>query len=336
MIDWTQGYSAEWRVMRVDPITWADSSEIVGIASVSVESTNEDLMQTGSADVTFPLGESIDECWCRVEMLARQGAAIERVAMATLLMAPNSAERSHGRQATSLEGRSVLAPASDERLLAGTYCPARTDAAQRVAEFLKGPAPIVVEGAFSLTEHMVFAAGTTKLEAAWMLLDAAGWTLIIDGDGTIHITEKPTEPVLDLGIANASLLGTSVTTESDMWSVPNRYVAVDGDDVAIATNEDPGDQTSYVVRGRWVDEWDESPTPVDGETLHAYAVRRLDEMRPTEKRTYVREWWPGVTVGKVVRGGLASVGLVGDMRVTSQSLTCGAGVTISETAEVLR
>ena len=51
-----------------------------------------------------------------------------------------------------------------------------------------------------------------------------------------------------------------------------------------------------------------------------------------DARTYVREWYPGVMVGPIVRGSVASVGLDGDMRVERQSITCGAGITVEERA----
>ena len=46
----------------------------------------------------------------------------------------------------------------------------------------------------------------------------------------------------------------------------------------------------------------------------------------------MREWYPGVLVGSVVRGSVSSVGLDGDMRVERQSITCGAGITVEERA----
>lgn len=337
MIDWSQGYSASWRVMEVDPVTWADASEIPSVTNVAVERSDEQMRETGSAEVTLPQGERFGERWVRVEMMATQGSDSERVAVATLHMAQSESDPSKGRQAITLEGRSVLAPAADERLLAGSYVPKGADGAAWVARMLACcPCPVVTEGSFTLGDHVVYAGGTTRLEAAWMLLDAASWTLVIDGDGTVHVCPKPTRPSLDLDRANTRLLVTVPKTTTQLLEVKNRFIAVADGQTAVAVNDDPYDETSYTARGRYVDEYEENPTLVDGETLEAYAKRRLAEVSAhADSKAYEREWWPGVTVGSVVRGGIASVGLEGDMRVTAQSLTCGAGITVSETAEVM-
>ena len=67
------------------------------------------------------------------------------------------------------------------------------------------------------------------------------------------------------------------------------------------------------------------------ETLTAYAQRRLEEESMVyDVRTYTREWWPDIFPFSVVRGSLASVDLDGDLRVVSQTLTCGLGITVEE------
>lgn len=337
MIDWAGGYSASWRAMLVDPATWADSAELGHLDSAGVQRSASQLRETGSAEMTLPEGATFGEGLVRIEMLATQGAERERVPVATLLMARTGADRSRGRVALTLEGRSVLAYAADERVLAGTYAPRGADGAAWAARMLSCcPCPIEVMGSFALADHVVFAAGTTRLEAAWALLDSAGWVAELAGDGTCRIRPLPTEPALDLGRANARLLTAEPAATSQLSKVPNRYMAALDGEVAVAVNEDAADESSHAARGRWVDAWDGSATPLGGEGLQAYAERMLRESAPVGTVRYSREWWPGVTVGSVVRGGMPSRGLDGLMRVTSQSLTCGAGVTVTETVEVLR
>ena len=339
MIDWGVGYSSSWRMMEVDRATWADLEEVPDVSAMAVERGDGQLVESGTANVTLPIGEDFGERYCRIEMLAEQDGEAERVAVATLLFSPVSDEASHGRADASLEGRSVLAPAADEVLLAGTTVPKGSDGAAEAARLLRGccHCPIVVDGAFTLDDDVVFAEGTTTIEAVWMLLDAAQWTLMIEGDGTVHVCPKPTTPELDLDLAHASLLGTSVMTDSELWKLPNRYIAIDGDRVAIAVNDDPDDPISVASRGRYVDMVESSPKCVNGETLQAFAERMLsEETRSTCSKSYTREWWPDVYLCSVVRGGIASIGLEGTMRVTQQSIKCGAGALVTETAEVLR
>ena len=80
-----------------------------------------------------------------------------------------------------------------------------------------------------------------------------------------------------------------------------------------------------------MDEVDESPTPVNGESLEAYAVRRLEEMSILEnERSYTREYTPGVYLYDIVRGSIP--GLEGDMWVKDQTVNCGKGITVEEKA----
>ena len=48
--------------------------------------------------------------------------------------------------------------------------------------------------------------------------------------------------------------------------------------------------------------------------------------------SYSREWWPEVMPYSLVRATLSEHGIQGDLRVVKQDLTCGKGVTVSETA----
>ena len=338
MIDYGSGYSSSWRMMVVNKDTWAVSDELPGLVSASVErDANSDLMESGSAVFDGELGHG--EFWGRLEMLAEQGGEIERHAIATLLFSPGDSTVTTGGRVTECSGRSVLAPAEDRKLLAGTYAPLGSDGAAYAASMLKEctPAPVLVEGSFTISENYVFAEGTTNLEAASTVVYGAGWRIAISGDGSIVIGPKPTEPSLMLDAAHASLLGIEIGVNGSLEDVPNRYIAVEGANQALAIDDDPSNPASVANRGRYVDVYDSSPQRVNGESLEAYAQRKLAEANESlESRTYTREWWPGVTCGDIVVGSMASVDLDCTMRVVSQSLEIGNGVTVSEKAEVLR
>jgi len=338
MIDWGAGYSASWRVMIVDPDTWQDSEEMPYISSASVERDCTDdcpLLESGTFQLDAPPDWELPECWCRIEMLADQGGERERHAIATLLAQSSSGKAERGRLSVQAYGRSVLQPASDRKLLAGTYAPKGANGGEYAASLLRQctPAPVVVEGKFTLDDHVVFDAGSSYLEAAWAVLKAADWRMRVSGDGTISIGPKPDTPVLELDRAHASLLVPGVDESWDVSEVPNRYCAVEGDAYAIAQNDNPDSPISVPSRGRYVDVVDSSVTRVNGETLEAYAQRRLaEESVITRERTYTREWWPDVSPFDVVRGSLSSAGLDGDMRVLTQSLECGKGIAVTEKA----
>lgn len=335
-MDWSAGYHATWRVYRVDRRTWADSELVSGIYSVDIERTcDEDapLLERGSLTVDAAVGQGFAEGYYRVVMTATQGEESERVDVATLLCCSVSGDIDRGSDTREVLGRSVLYPASTAELESGSYAPAGVDGVAFCADLLRAciNAPVTTAGGFTLDEHHVFDNGTKVLNAVWKVLDAGGYVIQIAGDGTVSVVPKPTEPDLLLDRAHARLLHPSIHHELDYSEVPNRFTASDGTEEAVAVNDDPQSVTSTAYRG-WVhDMRDDSPTRVNGETLQAYADRRLEEESMVyDSRTYAREWWPDVRPFSVVRGSIASVGLDGDMRVVSQALSCGLGITVEE------
>ena len=335
-IDWTRGYSAEWRVHRVNEATWADAERLEGVDEVDVDLVATGQLAGGGMTVTAPLGTEFEPGYYRVGMVARQDGASERVDLATLLFESAEWEDARGVRTFECEGRSVLHPAAKLRELPYPYAPAGTDGAEMAAALLRAnmAAPVVVEGSFALGADVAFAPGKDALTCAWLMLDAGGFMMFLDGDGTVRIAPRPTEPALDLAQVGARLIMPGTSHELDMTEIPNRYTAVMGDQRAQAVNEDESSPTSRQARGYWHDVYDSAPKPLDGETLERYCERKLREASTVSGAgaSYEREWWPGAVPGCIVRGGLASTGIEGDLRIVSQALTCANGVTVAEKA----
>lgn len=336
-ISWSGGgYDVlSWRVFRVDPLTWADGEQLRGVNEVTVDRSAEGTIERGELSVDSVVGGEFTEGYYRIAMTASQGGEAERVDVATLLCVSTSDVTNRGVSVMAVTGRSVLHPASTKRLAIGSYAPKGVDGAAYCADMLRDAinAPVEAYGSFTLDDHVVFDAGISVLDAVWLVLDAGNFVLQISGDGTVSILPKPTEPSLDLDLAHARLMQPEVSRELDWSEVPNRYFAVDNGVVAAAVNDRPESETS-TVRRRWCsDVVDESPTRVDGESLRAYAERRLEELSMVrDSRTYRREWWPGVYPFSVIRGSISSVGMEGDFRVESQHITCGTGIVVEEKA----
>lgn len=334
-MEWTGGYSSEWTVFKVNRDTWEEDGVLDGVADVSVDrSRDEDapLLETGSMTV---MADQLDEGWYRVCMTTDQEGR-ERWPMATLLFERSSAHFEKGARELTCTGRSALYPASCVKLAYGTYAPAGCDGAAYAGQLIADctPAPVSVEGSFTLVDDVVFDIGASYLEAAWKVLDAAGWCMQITERGEVIVRAKPTEPALELNRAMAGLLVPGVDDDWSIENVPNRYYAVDDSRTAMATNEDETSAASYQARGRWVDVVDTSPTLVNGESLEMYAARKLQEATVvTRTFGYTREYWPGCTVYDVVRASLADNGLEGDLRIKTQRLECGNGVTVAEEAD---
>ena len=330
-IDWSRPYTSDWRVFRVNPSTWADADALPGALSAEItRDMGGDAPEVDSGTLKLEAA-TFEPGYLRIAMTAVQGGEAERVDVATLLCEGASSEVDHG-SVLEITGRSVLHPAAVTVVLAGEHVPRGGDGAQHAARLLRAcvHAPVEVYGGFTLDEAYDFEFGTSHLEAAWQVLDAGGYIIQIDGAGRVAIRPKPTNPALTLDRAGTRLLMPGVKRELDYSDVPNRFTALERGEMATAVNE-TGSPASRDARGYWHDETDDAPKRVNGETLAAYAARRLEELSIVpDERTYTREWWPGVLPGSVVRGSME--GLSGDMRVESQEIECSHGLTVQETA----
>lgn len=336
-IDYSRPYTGHWRVFRVNPATWADAEQVAGVDSVSItrdSGGDAPEIDSGELEVSASGGWEFVPGYYRIVMTAEQSGQVERVEIATLLCESEGGEIDHDMDVKSVTGRSVLHPAAVTHVQPGEHVPKGGDGAAHAARLLRAcvAAPVDVEGGFTLDETYAFEYGTSHLEAAWQVLDAAGWCMQIDGGGRVEIRPKPTDPALTLDRANARLLMPGIEYELDYSDVPNRFTAIEDGEVAQAVNA-TGSPASHDARGYWHDETDDAPKRVNGETLQAYAARRLEELSTVpDTRKYTREFAPGVRPFDVVRGSMASVRLDGDLRVVSQDIECDHGITVAEEA----
>lgn len=333
-MDWGESYTAHWRLVSVDPDTWADSRTVHNVGAAKITRTADgSLLEAGSVEV---VAEDFTPGYYRLVCTAvGTSGASERVEVCTLLLEGASRTYNHNVSIITANGRSVLYPASVRNLIAGEYAPANVDGARYAANLLAEclDAPIEIEASFTLNSNVVFPFGTSVLDAVWMVLNAGNCVIQLDGGGIVHIRAMPSLPSLELNNANARLIVPGIKAEYDLTDVPNQYVAVDEFSTSTATNNNPSSPTSTVSRGYVQMFLDESPTPVNGETLERYAQRRLmEESTVRDSRTYSREYVPGVLPYDLVRGSLSSVGLEGDLRVLNQSLSCDGGILVSEKA----
>ena len=336
MINWSESYTCLWRVVRVDPETWADAETLAEVDGAKVTRTADgNMLEAGTLSLSD--GGGFDRGYYRLVMVATDGSGnYERQDIATMLYEATGATYDHGTAEVKAEGRSVLHPANVRLLVDGTYAPANSDGAAWAGRLLESciSAPVSVEASFALASNIVPDFGTSALDAAWQVVSAGGCIIRVAGDGTVHIMPKPTEPALLLDSAHAGLVVPGIKGGIDMSDVPNRYIAAGELATAVAVNDDPLSPTSTVSRGYAYDMLDDSPELLGGETLERYARRRLEEESTVGvSATYKREWWPGVYPYDIVLGSLESVGLSGSMRVVSQSLECGNGVRVTEKAE---
>lgn len=152
-----------------------------------------------------------------------------------------------------------------------TYvAPVGANVIELVVDLLAGvgeAAPAIEPGTEVLAASQTWDVGTSVLKIIDDLLDTAGYfSLWCDGYGQYRTT-KYVPPVDRVPVYTSlapfskgpsSLMSPDWTRDRDIYSVPNRYVAVgQGDEttealVAVATNTDPASPFSYPNRGRWI------------------------------------------------------------------------------------
>lgn len=331
-MNWSQSYTATWRVFRVNRLTWADGEMLSNVDSVSISRTADgSLLESGSMELT---GEFQSDYY-RIVMTAEQGGETERVEVATLLFEANGGTVDYGTVATKVDGHSVLYPAETMAVTTGEYAPAGADGALYARDLLQSAinAPVETEGSFILNDHIVFELGSSIIDAVWSVLDAGGYIMQIDGHGVVHIRPKPTEPSLIIDSTALSIMSDGIDFDSDMSDIPNRYIVMDDGMILTAINSDENSPVSTVSRGYNVDVIDKSPTPVNGETYQEYANRKLhDASILRDTRSYEREYAPNVFPYSVIRASID--GLFGDYRVESQTINCDNGIVVQEKASM--
>lgn len=339
MMDWGGSYACEWRVYSVNTRTWADGEQVAGMSSLKVSrDSRRDIIETGTASLDSPVGQPMSEVYLRFALVAVSGNAVQREDIATLLCSSGSGKVEYQTDLRSVNGKSVLYPASTRRITSYGFVSAGANGAEAAAEMLRSciAAPVSVVGSgFRVGQYVTFDPDDDVLTRVKKVLDMGRHIVTINGRGEVTVQPLPDTPALEIGRASARLISPGVSYKYDLSGVPNRYRAISPTGVATSVNSDPDSPTSTVARGYYVDEIDRSPEPLEGESLQAYADRMLLQSRMvTYSRSYKRRYWPDVLPGSLVSATMPSVGLDGIMRVAKQVITCGDSVEVEEEADM--
>ena len=314
LLDRSEGYLGQ-----LDTV--ADGGSLSWSAQASIKSG-------GTIPVTDP-GRDIDWVTSRVRPVAvlssGDTATLLEVPLGVYLpAAPEETWTDEGRSWTVdlLDKASILdqdVPVDAAGNATAYTAPAGSNVVALVAALIQstGEAVTAIEpGPEVLTSAMVFEPGTTKLKIVNELLDAGNYfSLWVDGAGQFRVT-KYRDPasrgvVYDLltpfSRGPRSLMAPDWSRERDVWSVPNRYVAVSQGDgeteglVATASNTDPDSPFSFQSRGRWVTQIEEGVEATSLAALQGYADRKLAAAGASSKIDVHHAYLPDLLINSTVR-----------------------------------
>lgn len=272
-MDYSLGYSASYRLMRVDADTWGDTVEIHRVTSISLTSAiDSQAPSIDSGTIDFDSAYPGDG-YVRVWVDAEQSGVLSRVPLGTYFMTESDGAPPDGGSEASL--LSVLYPASNETMPTGTTCRIGQDGAARAASLLSDSCvcPVSVTESYYRENDIVSEKDETVLSFSWALLsksdeesssksaiaDAPTCLITIDGWGRVTVGPKDTSRVV----------------------IPSSHII---DSISTSRNNDGNAQLDY--------------------------HRELIGLRV---------------------GGIAVID-GSEYRVTQQSIECGCGVNVSETA----
>lgn len=341
-MDLSGSYTSSFRLVRINTETWADELVLPGVSSAQIERNMTDeypLLESGNYTMVWDSGEEFPNRWYRLEMLVTDAyGQHERYEIATQRLMASQGAINRGASSLTLSGQSVLHPLSKRQMPVGRHVPKGVNGVEWVLDLFDATvAPVIVDGSgFKVDEHYVFDPGTTYLRAVWDVLRLGDWCMQVDGHGIITLKPKPQTPSISLDKTTRSLLLPGINYQYDISDVPNHYVAIasDGSMSEVYNQNYPGSNTSVAAREGLVQDYvDTAPVPINGEGMYGYVRRRLEEESTVVRQySYTRGYVDDVYPFDIVSAILPLEGIVGDLRVMSQSLACGRGITVTETS----
>lgn len=329
-MNWERGFTAAYHACLVDPITWEDMEQF-DIISGSISRTGTGLRQ--SADIGCVDYKHGTDKWLRIWMDVRQEGSAEHIALFTGLTSSPERQIDGTLHEITVQCYSVLKPAQDVLLPRGWFAAKGYIGAEIVDQLLSvGPAPIIVEpGSPRLSEYIIAENGETNLSMAEKILDAIGWRLRIEGDGAITVCPKAETESAEFSALRYDQIEPKVKVKEDWFNCPNVFRAVSDEATYTAYDNDPESILSTESRGREVWKEETSVKLNDGESLAAYAHRRLRELQAVSTEiSYSRSYNPNVLVTDRIRLHYPAQNLSGIFVVNSQSIALDACATTAE------
>lgn len=344
MTDWLSPMQQTFEYYTVDPSTWKDEKRLTTVKSstISRDSSAETL---GSA--TIDITESLGESYIRVYLVTIQNGLTERHPLGTFLMQTPSSDFDGKVRSVSVDAYTPLIELKEKQPPLGySIFKAENimDYAYRIIRE-NARAPIVM----ATSDKTLYGDFVANTDDTWMsflidLIANAKYEFGLDERGRILFLPKQDtaslQPVWTYNDDNSSILYSDVSLEHDLYGVPNvvEVIYADGENsyYAKVVNDDPNSPTSTVNRGREITYRDTNPS-LSGIPTQAmiteYANLLLKSLSSLEYTVKYSHGYCPVRLGDCVRLNYTRADLRDiKAKVTSQSISCGTGCKVEETA----
>lgn len=338
--DWTQDYAVTYEFWVVDTGTWGDLRRLATVTEMGMD---WDLSKDTLGSAKLECAEELGEVYVRAYLLATQGSEFSRECLGTF-MAQTSKSSFDGKAGSfSADAYTPLLEMRDNQPEIGYTTPASDLILERAVKIARQHTRAPISSASGSTARCGdFTAnlGDSWLEFASDLLAVAGYRYMVGPRGEVFVQPvgdaASMRPVHTFRDDEVSILCPDLSSESDLYGMPNVVEVVYGSQVARAVNDDPDSPISTVRRGREVLKRITSPDLSDNPTeeeAKAYAVAQLRNLS-TRERTVVfsHGYVPNVWLGDCVRLEYRRAGHFENVVIQKRSIECKTELTITETA----
>lgn len=344
MADWLKSMQQTYEYYIVDPNTWMDRELLRKVKSCSITRDGE-TETLGSA--TFDLTDSVGECYIRSYLVTVQNGVTEKHPLGTFLVQTPSHKFEGKTRDISVDSYTPLLELKESPPPIGFYTPKNANimdtAYMLTREHMRAP---VVPAQSTSTLYYDFVANTDDKWLSYVrdLIANAEFDLGLDEMGRVlYLPRQDTaslQPVWEYNDDNSSILRPEITTDHDLYGIPNvvEVVYSNGKDTfyAKAVNNDPNSPISTVNRGREIIHRVTNPDIIGNTTderIQDYANKLLESLSTLEYTiTYTHGYCP-VRIGDCVRLNYTRADL-NDVKakVIYQSIKCESGCQVTEKA----
>lgn len=357
MPDWTASMKQTFEYYIVDPHTWTNKEKCTLITASTVK---RDLTTDTLGSASIDSAEELPECYIRIYLVTEQKGITERFSLGTFLCQTPGISFDGRVQKTSIDAYTPITELKEKYPPIGYYLASGTNVLTAVYRIVSDNtrAPVVKGSAsYTLSDGFVSELNDTWFTYIRDLLSCIGYRFDLDDLSRIIFAPEQDlnslRPVWTYDDGNSSILLADVDLDRDLYGVPNVLEVVYSTDHHVfyskAVNDDPDSPISTVCRGREVVSRITDPELTGGPeknqvltddeveafqvVLDNYAKQQLRNASSIEYTLNYSHGYNPVRPGDCVlfdysRSGIPKV----KAKVISQSITCGTGCTVEESA----